>query len=102
MWSGVVNAHEKDYRTAYSYLYEALEAFSVANDPKAFDSLKSFLQTCRSACTIDATFGKGFSLLPFFSRSVVAGTSLESLIRRQWVTFTVTISESFSLVFGRP
>ena len=26
MWSGVINAHEKDYRTAYSYLYEALEA----------------------------------------------------------------------------
>jgi 26S proteasome regulatory subunit N6 len=43
MWSGVVNAHEKDYRTAYSYLYEALEAFSVANDPKAFDSLKYLL-----------------------------------------------------------
>ena len=45
MWSGIINAREKDYRTAYSYLYEALEQFNVANDPKAFDSLKSAPQT---------------------------------------------------------
>jgi 26S proteasome regulatory subunit N6 len=43
MWSGVVNAREKDFRTAYSYLYEAFEAFQVANDARAFDSLKYML-----------------------------------------------------------
>merc|ERR1719399_819630 len=43
MWSGVINAHEKDFRTAYSYFYEAFEAFQVSNDPKAFDVLKYLL-----------------------------------------------------------
>lgn len=43
MWSGVVNAREKDFRTAYSYLYEAFEAFQVSSDPRAFDVLKYML-----------------------------------------------------------
>jgi 26S proteasome regulatory subunit N6 len=63
MWSGIVNAREKDYRTAYSYLYEALEQFQVANDPKAFDSLKYLLlmkimlnlpQECKSVASSKA------------------------------------------------
>jgi 26S proteasome regulatory subunit N6 len=43
MWSGILNAHEKDFRTAYSYFYEAFEAFQVSNDPRAFDVLKYLL-----------------------------------------------------------
>jgi len=31
LWSGIVCAREKDYRTSFSYFYEAFEAFNVAD-----------------------------------------------------------------------
>eukprot|EP00927_Polykrikos_kofoidii_P034310 TRINITY_DN2912_c0_g1_i3.p1 TRINITY_DN2912_c0_g1~~TRINITY_DN2912_c0_g1_i3.p1 ORF type:complete len:451 (-),score=134.54 TRINITY_DN2912_c0_g1_i3:87-1379(-) len=44
LWSGVVSAREKDYRTAFSYFYEAFEAHNSAdNIVKAKTGLKLML-----------------------------------------------------------
>jgi len=44
LWSGVVTAREKDYRTAFSYFYEAFEAQNAAdNEQKARKCLKYML-----------------------------------------------------------
>jgi 26S proteasome regulatory subunit N6 len=44
MWSGIVGAREKDYRTSYSYFYEAFEAYHQADKEKeARMSLKFML-----------------------------------------------------------
>merc|ERR1719253_175243 len=32
LWSGLINAREKDFRTAYSYFFESFEAFHVSGD----------------------------------------------------------------------
>ncbi|THG09172.1 hypothetical protein TEA_004248 [Camellia sinensis var. sinensis] len=41
--SGILHAEEKDYKTAYSYIYEAFEAFNALEDPRAIYSLKYML-----------------------------------------------------------
>ncbi|KAJ3327136.1 26S proteasome regulatory subunit rpn6 [Blyttiomyces sp. JEL0837] len=46
MQSGVLHAEEKDFKTAYSYLYEALEGYSQHDDPRAVNSLK-YLLLCK-------------------------------------------------------
>merc|ERR1719401_161443 len=44
LWSGVISAREKDYRTSFSYFYEAFEAFSAGDHTqKARTSLKYML-----------------------------------------------------------
>lgn len=41
--SGILHAEEKDFKTAYSYFFEAFEQFSVLDDPKAVSVLKYML-----------------------------------------------------------
>ncbi|KAJ3233535.1 26S proteasome regulatory subunit rpn6 [Chytriomyces hyalinus] len=44
--SGILHAEEKDYKTAYSYFYEALEGYSTQDDSRAVLSLK-YLLLCK-------------------------------------------------------
>jgi 26S proteasome regulatory subunit N6 len=41
--SGILHAEEKDYKTGYSYFYEAMEAFTSQDDPKGMIGLKYML-----------------------------------------------------------
>jgi 26S proteasome regulatory subunit N6 len=41
--SGVLHAEEKDYKTAYSYFYEAMEMFTSQEDPKGLHGMKYML-----------------------------------------------------------
>ncbi|TPX41315.1 hypothetical protein SeMB42_g05616 [Synchytrium endobioticum] len=43
MQSGVLHAEDKDYKTAYSYLYETFESFSSQDDKRAVLALKYML-----------------------------------------------------------
>ena len=40
MQSGILHAEEKDFKTAFSYLFETLEGYSAQDDPRAVLALK--------------------------------------------------------------
>lgn len=41
--SGILHAEEKDFKTAYSYFFESMEAFASQNDIRSIQSLKYML-----------------------------------------------------------
>lgn len=43
MQSGILHAEEKDYKTGYSYFYEAMEMFTSQDDPRGMLGLKYML-----------------------------------------------------------
>ena len=43
--AGIIHAEEKDYKTAFSYFYEALENFDSINSPRGEDCVKYMLLT---------------------------------------------------------
>lgn len=43
--SGILNAEDKDYKTAYSYFFEAFEGYNSQSDPRAIVVLKYMLLT---------------------------------------------------------
>lgn len=43
--SGILNAEDKDYKTAFSYFYESFEGYNMQEDPKAIVVLKYMLLT---------------------------------------------------------
>jgi len=43
MQAGIVAAEEKDYKTAYSYFFEAFQGFTTLDDPRAVRNLKYML-----------------------------------------------------------
>merc|ERR1740120_133964 len=43
LWSGIISAREKDYRTSFSYFYEAFEAYNAGENDKAKTGMKYML-----------------------------------------------------------
>lgn len=67
MQSGVLLAEEKDYKTGFSYFFEALEGFSSQDDKRAVSALKYML-----LCKIMLSLVRSWFLLairPFYSYS---------------------------------
>lgn len=55
--AGVLHAEEKDHKTAYSYFFEAFEAFNAGDDPRAVQAIKyMFLAKimCNQASDVEA------------------------------------------------
>lgn len=70
--SGIIHAEEKDYRTAYSYFYEAFEGYSSQDDAKAVLSLKYMLlckimmNNASKILFVDSLYSKTQSIISFW------------------------------------
>eukprot|EP01071_Lankesteria_metandrocarpae_P003194 Lankesteria_metandrocarpae@DN2818_c0_g1_i1.p1 len=72
--SGVLHAEEKDFRTSYSYFYEAFEAFHIADDPRAIKALKCMLLAkvmCNKPAEVAILLG-GKNVLAYSGRDIDA------------------------------
>lgn len=72
--SGILNAEDKDYKTAYSYFYEAFEAFNSQDDSRAVPVLKYMLLSKIMLNLSDdvATLLKNKNVVKFQSRDIDA------------------------------
>eukprot|EP01055_Gregarina_sp_Pseudo9_P005951 Gregarina_sp_Pseudo_9__5950@NODE_962_length_2027_cov_22_169014_g902_i0_p1_GENE_NODE_962_length_2027_cov_22_169014_g902_i0NODE_962_length_2027_cov_22_169014_g902_i0_p1_ORF_typecomplete_len439_score63_14RPN6_N/PF18055_1/1_7e25RPN6_N/PF18055_1/2_8e03PCI/PF01399_27/2_3e03PCI/PF01399_27/3_6e16TPR_MalT/PF17874_1/0_00016SNAP/PF14938_6/0_12SNAP/PF14938_6/1_6e02RPN6_C_helix/PF18503_1/0_06HTH_45/PF14947_6/2_4e03HTH_45/PF14947_6/0_41_NODE_962_length_2027_cov_22_169014_g902_i01041420 len=71
--AGSLHCEEKDFRTAYSYFYEAFEALNLQNDPKAVLALK-YMMLCRimtNASDNITNIGRGTAGLHYLQRPEV-------------------------------
>lgn len=72
--SGILNAEDRDYKTAYSYFYEAFEAFNSQDDPRAVSILKYMLLSKIMLNLSDdvSTLLKNKNVIKFQSRDIDA------------------------------
>ncbi|KAJ3355111.1 26S proteasome regulatory subunit rpn6 [Entophlyctis luteolus] len=73
--SGILHAEEKDYKTAYSYFYEALEGFSNQDDSRAVLALK-YLLLCKIMLNLPDDV---FSIINSKMAQKYAGADIEAM-----------------------